>query len=756
MNYDLSQLNEEQILPVNHTEGAVLVTAGAGSGKTRLLTHRICHLINDLGVKPYNILALTFTNKAANEMKERLEGMGCDSSLWVFTFHALCVRILRKYADVLGFKSNFTIYGESEKNSLIKKIFKELGIEEDDNLTPSEAESHISDAKTENVSPENYEMIYSSKQNNAKLIAKVYAEYNKALIRNNSLDYDDLLNFTHKLLSKNAEAREFYADKFKYIHIDEFQDTNTVQYEIVKMLSSKWGNIFAVGDEDQSIYGWRGANYKNIFSFQHDFKGCVTYKLQQNYRSTKKIISLANKVIKNNTTRLDKNLWTSNEEGSEVAFFSAQSDRDEAQYVVTKMNALMTNFGYKKSDFAILMRINALTRSFEEKFMHYGIAHKVFGGFKFFDRKEIKDILAYLKVLDNHEDEESLLRIVNFPKRGIGNATLAQAINYARVENRSLYDVIYNIEENQDLPLSVVKKFVPLATAFKCLNMAVEQQLKPSLLTKYMCKAVGIKAVFEEDTEENAEHRMNIRELVHAMEEFEKDNPEATLSDYLQNVSLYSDTDEMDNNSDYVTLATIHSAKGLEFKVVFLVGLDEGIFPSSRSIDEKDKLEEERRLLYVAITRARERLYVLRAKNRFKFGKEEACMPSRFLSEMGYEDQKKREENNGGYYNSYSRGGYERRYSKTGYNSSYNADEVPISDVGSYTAPKLKTTVSSAPKTGGKDLSKFVEGAKVRHTKFGEGIITKVSNIGEVTVKVKFGVCEMMLLLNYAPLEVIE
>ncbi len=753
MNVDLTQLNEEQRLPVLHTEGAVLVTAGAGSGKTRLLTHRICHIINDLDVKPYNILALTFTNKAANEMKERLEKMGCDNSLWVFTFHALCVRILRKYADLIGFKSNFTIYAEQEKLSLIKKIFKDKKIEEDDGITPSEVADAISDAKTENISPDVYGKI-NSFRHGVGIITEVFDEYNKALQRNNALDYDDLLNFTLKLLTEKEEVREFYSDKFRYIHIDEFQDTNTVQYEIVKLLASKWGNIFAVGDEDQSIYGWRGANYKNLFAFQRDFAGSTTYKLQQNYRSTKRIIALANKVIKNNTTRLDKNLWTDNAEGSNVVFYSAGSDKDEAQYVLTAINSLMTNYGYKKSDFAILMRINALTRTFEEKFIQYGVAHKIFGGFKFFDRKEIKDILAYLKILNNHEDEESLLRIVNFPKRGIGEATIAQAVNYARVEGLTLFDVIYNIEQNLDLPVTVIKKFTPFATALKCLTNAIEQNLKPSLLTKYMCKVVGIKAVFEEDTEENAEHRMNIKELVHSMEEFEKDNPEASLSDYLQNVSLYSDTDEMDDEADYVTLATVHSAKGLEFKVVFLVGMDEGIFPSSRSVDEKDKLEEERRLLYVAITRAREKLYITRAKTRFKFGSTEYCMPSRFLQEMGFDQQKKQEEKSS-YYNSYAKERYERSYSKTSYNSAYNADEVPSYDTSYSSAPKLKTTLNKSVTKSGKDVSKFVVGAKVRHTKFGEGVITKVTNQGDVCVKVKFETCELMLMLNYAPLELI-
>ncbi len=749
MNIDLTQLNDEQRLPATETEGAVLVTAGAGSGKTRLLTYRIGHLIADLGVAPYNILAITFTNKAAGEMKSRLAAMGCDDSIWVFTFHALCGRMLRKYAPSVGFTSNFTIYGEAEKLSVIKKILKEKNVEDKDDLSPSSVGNAISDAKNAGLDADEYAKINKFRKN-AEVISSVFFEYGKALKQNNAMDYDDMLILALKLLKTNDEAREYYQNKFRYIHIDEFQDTNEVQYDIVRILSGKWGNIFAVGDEDQSIYGWRGANYKNIFRFQKDFAGVKTFKLERNYRSTKKIVSLANKVIKNNTQRMDKSLWTANDEGSPVTYYCAKSDREEVDYVVSVMNRLVQQ-GYSLSDFAVLMRINAITRPFEERFLQYGIAHKVFGGFKFFERAEIKNVLAYLKVLDNHADEESLLRIVNFPKRGIGEASVKQIVNYARLENKTVFDVILSVDQNEELPLSLVKKFRPLSVVFQCLENAVREGRSPSYIAKYLCKVADIKAAYGEDSEENAERKMNIRELVSAMEEYEQENPEATLSEYLQTVSLYSDTDEMSDDG-YVTLATVHSVKGLEFRVVFMVGMEEGIFPSSRCVEEADKLEEERRLFYVAITRAEEKLYLTRAQSRFRFGTTDLCMRSRFLEEAGFGDATKKDGGSPKYgVSSEGRSGYagvryERAYSKA--SAGYNVDEVPLSDGSSTGQSRIKTKM---------DYSAYKVGVKVRHKKFGDGVITKVEQKSGVVVGVRFPtIGELVLMLEYAPLEILE
>ena len=749
MNFDLTTLNQEQIKPVLDTEGAVLVTAGAGSGKTRLLTHRIAYLIKEKGVKPYNILAITFTNKAANEMRERLDKMvESASSLWVFTFHALCVRILRKFIAGLGqgYNSNFSIYGESEKEHCIKRILKNMELEED---IVKEVISSISDAKNQGLSPDEYKKA-NSWRNHIDVIAKAYFEYEKELRKSNSLDYDDLLNKAYYLLRTNDEAREYYQDKFHYIHVDEFQDTNTVQYNIVRILAVKHGNVFVVGDEDQSIYGWRGANYANIFDFERDFK-CKSYKLEQNYRSTKKILALANKIIKNNKERKDKTLWTQNADGSGVIYYDARSDGDEADFVIKTINSLSNTGRYKLSDFAVLMRINALSRSFEERLISYGVPHKIYGGFKFYDRKEVKDLLAYLKILGNPNDVEAIARIINFPKRGIGEGTVKQLINYSAVTGQSLFEVIYSIQTNPDLPNSVIKKVLPFSNVLQCMKKAKSTGASLYELTRYIIKLIGLKEYYSEDTEENETRKANVRELVNSIQQFEQSNPSAGLDEYLQQISLYSDLDEMDDTNECVHLATIHSAKGLEFKVVFIVGLEEGVFPDSRRAMSNSEMEEERRLMYVAITRAKERLYLSWAKSRFKFGSRQDCLPSAFLREGGFiEDAPKKR-----IYDEYSpydsvpkysstyRG--ERAYSSAG--NAYNREEVPVYSASPSVVRKSET----------KDLSKFKVGTRVRHKKFGEGVIISIDGkLGNVNAQIKFSFGTLKLALAYAPLEIVE
>lgn len=762
MSFDLTSLNEQQLKPVLDTEGPVLVTAGAGSGKTRLLTHRIAYLIKEKCVKPYNILAITFTNKAANEMRERLDGMLGDSAadLWVFTFHGLCLRMLRRYIKNLGgYTSNFSIYGEQEKEHSIKRILKEMHVEDD---IVKIVINSISDAKNLGTEPDEYRKINSWREN-IDVIAKAYFEYEKELKKCNALDFDDLLNKAYYLLKTDAEAREYYQDKFRYIHVDEFQDTNTIQYNIVKILGAKHGNIFVVGDEDQSIYGWRGANFANIFDFTSDYSAKV-YKLEQNYRSTKKIIDLANRIIKNNSSRLDKKLWTDNASGEEVRFYPARSDGDEADFVVSTIYKLKSQCGYRFSDFAILMRINSLSRSFEERLIQYGVPHKIYGGFKFYDRKEIKDLLAYLKIIGNHNDNEAIMRVINFPKRGIGDGTVAQLRNYADVTGQTLYDVIYGLEKNEDLPQSVIKKVLPFTNVLQCMENAHVSGCSLFDLVCYIIKLIGLRECYGEDSEENETRKNNIRELAHGIEQFEKDNPGAGLDDYLQMISLYSDLDEMSDENDCVNIATIHSAKGLEFKVVFVVGLEEGIFPNSRRAESDGETEEERRLMYVAVTRARERLFLTMARSRFRFGKREDCLPSQFLEEGGFIDERETRANP---YSSYS-GRYdsyrgERSYSRSG--DAYNREEVPVyssysnmqtkSAAAVKSAAPVKTTAPS--RQPDKDFSKFTVGAKVRHKKFGAGTIVKVENRGEAYAEVDFpGLGKLMLLLAYAPLEVIE
>ena len=744
MSFDLSTLNPQQMAPVLETEGAVLVTAGAGSGKTRLLTHRIGHLIEDLYVKPYNILAITFTNKAADEMRVRLDAMLGEkaSGLWVFTFHSLCVRILRKFIKNLGgYSSNFSIYGEQEKEHCVKRILKEMKL--DDDILKLTLAS-ISDAKNIGMSPDEY-LKANSWREYIDVICKVYFEYEAELKKCNALDYDDLLNKAYRLLKTDDEAREYYQDKFRYIHVDEFQDTNTVQYNIVKILGAKHKNIFVVGDEDQSIYGWRGANFANIFDFTNE-PGCKVFKLEQNYRSTKKILELANKIIKNNTGRLDKKLWTDNSSGTEVQYYEARSDGDEADFVVRTILSLKKSCGYGFSDFAVLMRINSLSRAFEERLIQYGIPHKLYGGFKFYDRKEIKDLLAYLKILGNHNDDEAIMRVINFPKRGIGDGTVGQLKNYALLKGISLYDTICGLESNEELPAAVIKKVLPFTNVLKCMENAGASGISLFDLVCYIIKIIGLREYYGDGSEENESRKNNIRELAHGIEQFEQNNPGAGLDDYLQQISLYSDLDEMDGAGDSVNLATIHSAKGLEFKVVFVVGLEEGIFPDSRRAESTSEMEEERRLMYVAVTRARERLYLSMAKSRFRFGTRQDCMPSAFLKEGGFAD-----ENRQSAYASYSGryDSYRGARSYASYGEGYNKEEIPVASFAP-AAPK-------EPERPKIDLTLFKPGTRVRHKKFGEGTVVKLESKGEPYAEVNFpGLGKLMLLLAYAPLEILE
>lgn len=731
MSFDLSNLNEEQLKPVMDTEGPVLVTAGAGSGKTRLLTHRIAHLI-DLNVKPYQILAITFTNKAANEMRDRLAKMIPDArELWVFTFHAMCGRILRRYISLLGYGSNFTIYGETEKEHTVKRLLKEKPNLPDD--IAKRIMWHISNAKNDGTTPDDYYAPNESVED-IDLITDVYSEYEGELKKNNALDYDDMLLKAYQLLRDFPDVRDYYNEKFHYIHVDEFQDTNVIQYRIVKLLGARRRNIFVVGDEDQCIYGWRGANFSNIYDFTRDFP-CKVYKLEQNYRSTKKILELANTLIKNNTTRLDKVLWTENPDGEKPCFFTAPGETNEADYVFGRIRELVAE-GYNYADMAILMRINALSRSFEERFLQYGVPHKIFGGFKFYERKEIKDLLAYLSLVVNPADEEALLRVINFPKRGIGDGAVNQLRNYAKLYNRTTMDVILDIDRNEELPAALVKKVTPFMYVVKCL---AEQQGKVPLdeLVKYLVRMLNLREVYAEDTEENFNRKQNIGSFVEAVRQFGEANPDATLSDYLQSVTLYSDTDEMDS-SDCVTIATVHSAKGLEFKVVFIVGLEDGIFPLNRSIDSPSELEEERRLMYVAITRAMEKLYMTQSATRFLYGSRKPTVPSRFLSEIGYSIRTSQPSADTPY-----------RNSRTEADAGHAAKTIKSTYI--YTPPVTQAAV--------KDVSGFCEGGRVRHKSFGEGVILHISgdvggsSYAEIEFKDKG---KITLALAFAPLERIE
>lgn len=753
MSFSLNSLNEEQYNAVTQTEGAVLVTAGAGSGKTRVLTTRIAHILCELNVKPYEVLAITFTNKAANEMRSRLYEMGAPAKdVWGFTFHGFCLKILRKFIDKLpNYNSNFSIFAEQEREHCIKRIVKELDLDDQQikNLI-----YNISRAKSWGIEPFDFKTQYNY-IDNVDTVACVYEAYNKELQKQNALDFDDLLIKALYLLKNDEEVRTYYQTKFKYIHVDEFQDTNSVQYEMLKIIAAKNKNIFVVGDEDQSIYSWRGAVINILSDFINTYNPRI-YKLEQNYRSTKKILALANKIIANNTERLDKRLWTENADGADVKYYAARSDGDEADFVVQTIYNLKKTYNYKLSDFAILMRINALSRTFEERFMQYGVPHKLYGGFKFYERKEVKDILAYLKIIGNHNDNEAIARVINFPKRGIGDGTVQQLMNYAEVNGKSLYDVIFTLDKNEDLPTGVIKKVLPFTNVLQCIDNAYKTGCSLFDLTCYIIRAGGFKEFYAEKTEDNEARKNNIRELAHGIEQFEQANPTAGLDEYLQQISLYSDIDDMDEAGDCVSIATIHSAKGLEFKVVFVVGLEDGIFPDSRRAEDKGEKEEERRLMYVAITRAKERLYLTRAKSRFRFGERKDAMPSEFLREAGFEDEKPKESAYSHYSGRYDSYRGERSYSS--YGSSYNSEEVPV-----YTPqPKVNTksvvTKITAPeKKPQKDLSKFAAGCRVKHKKFGVGTVVNLDTSGEPFAEVEFdGIGRLKLLLAYAPLEPLE
>ncbi len=799
----MEQLNEEQIKPVLQTEGAVLVLAGAGSGKTRVLTSRIAYLVEEKGVPADAILAITFTNKAANEMKERLSKIVDISRSWVCTIHSMCVRILRMYATEAGISPNFSIYSETERNNIVKKSFQECDYE-DEKLFKN-IKWHIANAKMLGFAPERYAEECAGEREIDDIV-KVYARYQKHLRENNALDFDDLLNETRNLLSKNKEAREYLGGRFRYILVDEFQDTNAVQYEIVSLLARVHGNLFAVGDDDQSIYGWRGAKIENILHFEKDFKGAKVFKLERNYRSTKNILKLANTVIRNNGNRKDKTLWTENDEGAPAKVHEADEESGEARYIAHTIAGLLRQ-GYRYSDFAVLMRLNALTRSFEQEFTGDGIPYKVFGGFKFFERKEIKDLLAYLRLINNPFDSEAVTRIINFPKRGIGAKTVEALQNYAYENELSVYDSLLDLDEI-GFTGATRQKLVDFRDMVK--KWIVDSQGMPvNELVKEIIADTRMREAYADESDESINKRANIDEFVNSVEEYSRLNPEASLTDYLNQVTLSSDTDDMDDGN-YVTLATVHSVKGLEFKCVFICGLEENILPVSRAVDNDEDMEEERRLMYVAITRAKERLYLTRSKSRYLYGKREPTMRSRFLKELSAELELPKEmrpmprgydawddpesygnsaygggryganDDYGGRRTSFG-GGYGSSYGKSygdsarqnsgvtrsawngnsygsgGYGGNAYGARSAQNKSGGFAYGGVGKAAQPLKPTVGKDLSAFRIGVKVKHPKFGAGLIVAVRGFGSnMIVDIAFeGFGIKQLSASLAPLTII-
>ncbi len=782
---EYEQLNEEQLAPVLDTEGAVLVLAGAGSGKTRVLTSRIAHLVTEKGVPPENILAITFTNKAAKEMRERLEGMTDVARMWVCTIHSMCVKILRMFADRRGLSANFSIYSEQERSAVVKQAFKECGYDDEDGKLLKSVKWHISNAKMLGLSPRDY-ALRSGREANVETAVRVYEKYNAHLKAYNALDFDDLLTETLSLLKEDAEALAYLSGRFRYIHVDEFQDTNAVQFEIVKCLSSVHGNLFVVGDDDQSIYGWRGAKIENILGFQKVYPKAKVYKLQQNYRSTQAILALANASIAHNAHRTDKKLHTENPAGDAPVYFEAEDETSEALYCARTVMHLRAQ-GYRLADCAVLMRINALTRSFEQEFTKYGISYKVFGGFKFFERKEIKDILAYLRVAGNPFDTEAVARIINVPRRGIGEKTVQALFDYAEREDVSLYDAVQDCDL---LPVNAGTKQKLRAFGQYLKELVIEAEVRPvDAFVRYLIDSSGMREQYADNSDESVTKRANIDEFFNSVEEFVRMNPEASLSDYLQQITLYSDTDEMDEG-DYVTIATIHAVKGLEFRCVFLVGLEEDVMPTSRAQNDPAALEEERRLMYVAITRAREKLYLTRSRSRYLYGRRELTMRSEFVDELdGMLDLPKTSRAPrypDGYergYGSYGAGrGYAGGYGggRNGYGGgtlrgsaqseegfrTFGAGSAPRTSVPKQ--PDRSSGFASGTRFGNagvtaktqprNDTSGFAVGVRVRHARFGEGVVTAMRGAGgNVIITVSFDKAgNKDLAAALAPLEIIS
>lgn len=613
----LEGLNEEQLDAVKTTDGPLLVLAGAGSGKTKVLTTRIAYLIES-GVEPYNILAITFTNKAAKEMKERVfKLVGEVKDIQISTFHSFGLYIIKRHYNLLGYERNFTILDGDDSLVLVKNIVKEMGLNTDD-YNPKAIRNKISGAKNELVYPEEYEKYAGT--DFEEIVCKVYKKYEERLKNNNSVDFDDLLILPIKLFSVYKDILKMYQERFKYILVDEYQDTNRVQYILVNMLAARYKNICVVGDNDQAIYSWRGSDYRNILNFEKDYPDLKSVMLEENYRSTGNILKAANEVIKNNKIRKDKNLWTKHEEGSKIRYHRASDEKDEASYVVKEIKNLLYD-GVRREDIAVLYRTNAQSRNIEEAMLRENIPYKVIGSFYFYNRKEIKDLISYLKLIYNKNDDISLVRIINVPKRGIGDKTISNLSDKSFKLNKCIYDVIETGKEQE----------------FKKIIEELKENSKDATLTELVdliLDKTGIRKELESEKTVDAEIRLsNLEEFKSITRTYEENSDSPTLEEFLEEISLVADMNEHKNETNVVTLMTVHAAKGLEFDYVFVIGMEEGLFPHLNSMETED-LEEERRLCYVAITRAKKKLWLINAKSRMIYGKHDNYFPSRFISEI--------------------------------------------------------------------------------------------------------------------------
>ncbi len=736
----LAGLNPKQKEAVLHTEGPLLIMAGAGSGKTRVLTHRIAYLIEEKNVNPWNILAITFTNKAAREMKERVNsilGQGGED-VWVSTFHSMCVRILRRDVDAIGYDRNFTILDGSDQLTLMKRILKELNIDPK-KYDPRSILGAISNAKNELLTPETY----AERQGSffEEIVARCYDAYQKALRNNQSMDFDDLIMNTIRLFEENEKVLTYYQNKFHYLHVDEYQDTNHAQYTLVNMLAARFRNLCVVGDADQSIYGWRGADMQNILDFEKDYNDATVILLEQNYRSTKSILDAANQVIKNNSNRRDKSLWTDNQAGEQITYYRADSERDEAQFIVSKIKEEIQSNNRSYNDFAVLYRTNAQSRVIEDTLVKSNVPYTMVGGHKFYDRKEIKDIIAYLNIINNPRDGVSFERVINTPKRGIGAASVEKLRSFAAMHDWSMVEAAQNIDlaNISGKAGRMIGEFGTMITQFQ----EMVTYLPVTDLVDQVLERTGYLDELKNQRTLEAESRLeNLEEFRTVTQEFDKRNeaqdeeeaPEEKLAVFLNDLALVSDLDDYQEESAQVTLMTLHAAKGLEFPIVFLIGMEEKIFPLSRSLMEEAELEEERRLAYVGITRAEESLYLTNAFSRTLYGKTQYNQPSRFVAEID---------------DSLLNAVGMQPQPKTSYINPFQSKIIQ---------PKYqhatREPVTSKTASGGENES-WNPGDKVQHKKWGVGTVVKVSgNAKDVELDIAFpqqGV--KRLLAAFAPIE---
>lgn len=736
----LKGMNDKQQEAVLCTEGPLLIIAGAGSGKTRVLTHRVAYLIEEKQVNPWNVLAITFTNKAAAEMRERIGNLLEEGAndVWASTFHALCVRILRRDIDKIGYNRSFTITGTSEQRTLVKHILADLNVDIK-KFDPRAVLSEISNAKNDLKTPTDYRMNIQGPFE--QVVADVYPEYQKQLENNQAVDFDDLIMLTHRLFKEVPDVLEFYQRKFQYIHVDEYQDTNQAQYELVSLLAKKNHNLCVVGDADQSIYGWRGANMENIMNFEQDYPNTKLVKLEQNYRSTKTILQAANSVIKNNANRKAKELWTQNNEGTKIKYYRGQNANDEAFYVVRNIQKMMRENGCHFNDFAILYRTNAQSRIIEETFIKANIPYKIVGAHKFYDRKEIRDVLAYMQLVTNPQDSLSFERIVNEPKRGIGGTSIERLNDFAQSMGMSLLDaasnaVLANISGKASNALT------DFANLIKTLH-ELRDKLSVTELTERILEKSGYKKVLEDSkTLENQSRLENLEEFLSVTKQFDdswepEDENSDPFVDFLADLALVSDQDSLVEEADEVTLMTLHAAKGLEFPIVFLMGMEEGIFPLSRAMMDENELEEERRLAYVGITRAEKELFLTNAFSRMLYGRRQTNPASRFIEEI--DPELLQAEN--------------QQAANTSIRRNDSRKEYPFGQA--RTQYKMPAGTVEENKGTGAEKVGWSVGDKVLHKAWGEGTVVKLTGSGEdMELDIAFaGMGIKRLLASFAPIK---